>query len=385
MKNHVRILLIVAALGSAAKAAPFLAIGDGAELFVTGALGIRSDDNIFLAADTVDPVTKKSLKVDDIIFDINPGVELTFGKNAPLSGALTLVDAFSNYSDRTNLNTNLFSADFRGAYEDAKLKLKFNTGYHELNQNTVDVQGLTRRNEFVIGSSGEVAVSPLTSISAGVNFNHTNYRRTNYGDSDDLNVPVNFYYKWTPKLDLSAGYRYRTYETTIGLDSTDHFFNVGARGEFSPKLTGQMAIGVNTRKFGSGATTGTVKSGDTETLPGVDASFTYAITPKTGLQFGASNDYGTAPQGQQQKNLSFYGNASIAFDANWSFNGGLSYRAIDYYTRTDDYFEGTVGASYLVNTYVKLTASYVHRNNDSDLAASTFKNNVFSLAASLRY
>lgn len=377
MKNYARIALTVAALGSAAKAAPFLAIGDGAELFVTGALGIRSDDNIFLADD--------SKKIDDIIFDINPGVEITFGKNAPLTGSLTLVDAFANYSDNTNLNTNLFTGDFRAAYDDQKLKIKFNVGYHELNQNTADTQGLIRRDEFVIGTTSEVAVSPLTSVAAGVNFNHLNYKRKGYGDSDDLNVPVNFYYKWTPKLDLSLGYRYRNYETTVGLDSVDHFFNIGARGEFSPKLTGQLAVGVNTRKFGSGTTTGTIKSGDTETLPGLDASFTYAISPKSTLQFGASNDYGSAPQGQQQKNLSFYGNVNIAFDANWSFNGGLSYRGIDYYTRTDDYFEGTLGATYLVNTYVKITGGYVYRSNDSDLAASNFKNNVFSIAASLRY
>lgn len=366
MKKFARIFLVTATLGTAANAAPFLAIGDGAELFVTGTLGVRADDNIFLT-------TKAT---SDTIFDINPGAEITFGKDAALKGALTLVDSFANYSDNSNLNTNLFAADFRANYEDGKLKLKFNTGFHELNQNAPDIQGLTRRDQFVAGTGAEVEISQITSVSAGVNFDHTNYKRRGYGDSDDLSVPINIFYKWTSKVDLSLGYRYRSYETTVGLDSTDHYFNVGARGEFTPKLTGQFSVGINRREL---------SNGDSKTLPGLEASFTYALTPKTTLQAGASNDYGTSPQGQQQKNLSLNGGVSINLSEQWSVNGGLSLRRINYYTRTDDYFEGTLGASYIVNTYVKLNAAYVYRNNSSKLSGGEFTNNVFSIAASLRY
>ncbi len=370
MKNIARIALFTAALGTAAQAAPFLAIGDGAELFVTGTLAVRADDNIFLS----------NKATSDTIFDINPGVEITFGKNAQLQGALTLVDSFANYSDNSSLNTNLFSGDLRAHYEDGKLKLKFNTGFHELNQNAVDIRGLTRRDQFVIGTGAEVEISEITSVAAGVNFDHTYYkgkeRKKGYGVSDDLSVPVNFYYKWTPKIDLSAGYRYRNYETTVGKDSTDHFFNVGARGEFTPKLTGQFAVGVTTRKFeGNGS----------ETLPGFEGNLTYALTPKTTLQFGASNDFGTTPQGQQQKNLSFNGSVLINLNEQWSVNGGISSRSINYYTRTDDYVEGNLGAGYIVNAYVKLNAAYVYRSNSSKLPGGDFTNNVFSVAANFRY
>lgn len=366
MKNLARIALVSAAFGTAASAAPFLSIGDGAELFVTGTLGVRADDNIFL---TDKPVS-------DTIFDINPGVEITFGKDAALKGSLTLVDSFANYSDNSNLNTNLFTGDFRAGFDDGKLKLKFNSGYHELNQNAPDIKGLTRRDEFVIGTSAEVEVSQITSAAAGVDFNHTNYKRSGYGDSDTLTVPINFYYKWTEKIDLSAGYRYKDYQTTIGQDSTDHYFNVGARGEFTPKLSGQFSVGVTTRDLAVGGS---------KTLPGFDASLTYALTPKTTLQVGGSNDFGTSPQGAQQKNLSFNGSVTVNLDDQWSANAGLTSRTVDYYTRTEDYMEGTIGASYIVNTYVKLTGSYTYRNNSSPLAGGDFTNNVFSISASLRY
>lgn len=394
MKNYARIALLTAAIGTAANAAPFLAIGDGAELFVTGTLGVRVDDNIFLANSTKSAAIGPG-EVDDTIFDINPGLELTFGKNSTLKGSLTLVDAFANYTDNSSLNTNLFSGDFRSNYDDGKMKLKFNTGFHELNQNDAVNQGLVRRNQFVIGTSGEVEVSQITSVSAGVNFDHLQYRRAGYGNSDDLSVPLNFYYKWTPKIDLSVGYRYRNYETTApgGADSVDHYFNVGARGEFSPKLTGQFTVGVNTRKF-----TSTVEKKDkTETLPGIDGSLTYELSPKTTLTFGAGNDYGTSPQGFQQKNFNLRTGATLALNEQWSLNGGLSFRSIEYYepvinnnvvsvpSHTDDYIEGTLGATYIVNTYVKITGGYTYRSNDSDIIRSDFKNSVFSIAASVRY
>ena len=367
MKNYLRIALTTVALGTTVSAAPFLAIGDGAELFVTGTLGVRADDNIFL--------TDKA--TSDTIFDLNPGVEITFGKDAALKGALTLVDSFANYSDNSNLNTNLFTGDFNAGFDDAKLKLKFNAGFHELNQNAPDIRGLTRRDQFVIGSGAEVEISQITSVAAAVDFDHTNYKRAGYGDTDTLTVPLNFYYKWTQKTSLSAGYRYKDYQTTVGLDSSDHYFNVGARGAlFAEKLTGEFTVGVTTREFSRGGN---------ETLPGFEAKLTYEITPKTSLQLGGSNDFGTSPQGAQQKNLAFSAGLNTKLDDQWSLNGSLSTRNIDYYSRTEDYLEGSVGASYTVNAYVKIAGSYTYRNNSSPLAGGDFTQNVFSLSASLRY
>ncbi len=367
MKKTIRLALFSAVLGAPAYAAPFMAIGDGAELFLTGSLGVRADDNIFLSGN----------EESDLIFDVAPGVDLTFGKDAQLKGSVTLSHTWSNYSDNSGLNTNLFNGDFVTRYDDGKLKLGFNAGYHELNQNSVDVRGLVRRDVFSAGGNAEVEISQITSVGGGVAFNHENYKRTGYTDSDSLTVPVDFYYKWTPKVDLSFGYRFRDYQVdTIGQDSTDHFFNIGARGEFSPKLTGTFKVGLNTRELDRG--------GDDSQL-GVDASFAYEISPKTSLQVGASNDFGTSPQGIQQENTTLNGMITTKISEEWNVNFGLSWRGIDYGTRTDDYLEGQLGTSYIVNANVRIVGAYVYRDYSSDLAGSEFKNNVFSVAANFRY
>lgn len=347
-----------------------MAIGDGAELFLTGSLGVRSDDNIFLSKDAE----------SDLIFDIAPGVDLTFGKNAQLQGGLTLAHTFSNYADNSSLNTNLFTGDFVSRYDDGKMKLGLNASFHELNQNTVDVRpstkGLVRRDVFAVGANTEVEVSQITAVGAGVQFAHEDYKRRGFTDSDSLTVPVDFFYKWTPKTDVSVGYRYRDYQVDLGRDSTDHFFNIGARGEFTPKLTGKFAVGVNTRKLDGG--------GD-DTQLGLDASFGYEISPKTNFQFGAAKDFGTGPRGEQQKNTTLNGLLTTKISEVWSLNAGLGWRAINYGSRTDDYFEGQLGAAYIISANIRLVGAYTYRDYSSKIGASEFKNNVFSVAANFRY
>jgi hypothetical protein len=375
MKNLIRLTLATVSLGACSYAAPFMAIGDGAELFLTGNLGVRADDNIFLAQNAE----------SDVIFDIAPGVDITFGKDAQMKGALTLSDAFANYSDNSDLNTQLFQADFFTRYDDGKLKLGFNVGYHEFNQNTVDARlagALVRRDNFTAGGNTEVEISQLASVGAGVSFNHDNYKRVGFTDSESLEVPLDFYWKWTPKVDVSLGYRYRDYKVDTGSDSTNHFFNIGARGEFSPKLTGKFAVGWNRQKLDVG--------GDQD-LFGLDSSFAYEISPKTSLQFGATNDFGTSPQGQQQKNLTANGMVTTKVSEEWSVNAGLSWRNIAYSRSAglppheDDFWEGQIGTAYVVNANVRIVGTYIYRKYNADIRTSEFKNNVFNVAANFRY
>jgi hypothetical protein len=361
-----RFLLVAAISGTSGIAAPFLAVGDGAELFVTGSLGVRSDDNIFLG----------STEVDDVIIDFDPGLDLTFGNNALLQGSLTLVERFSSYADNSSLNTNLFSGNLNAQYDDGKLKLQFNLGHNELNQNSPDIRGLTRRDVSTLGGGAEIAISQKTRLSGGFDYRHEDYKRTGYTDSDSTTVPLTLYYEFTPKIDLSLGYRYREYQVSIGSDSKDHFVSVGARGEFTPKLSGKFAIGVNNRDLATGR--------DISNL-GLDSSFTYSITPKTSIDVYASNDFGTTPQGQQQRNFRLGGNLTINPSEEWNFNVGLSYRGINYGTRTDDYVEGQIGGTYVVNAMFRVIGGFSHRKNSSDLSFNEFSNNVFTVGVNLRY
>lgn len=380
MKKIAHLLTISALLTSGAYAAPFLTVGDGAEIFLTGTLGVRADSNVFLAPDT----TKSR---SDTVVEAAPGLQLVFGNSASLQGTWSVSENFLSYADHSDLNTSLFSTNFTANFTDGKSKGSIILGFNESDQNQVSDLGgnqvldfLIHRKSTTAGVNGEVSISEKTSIGVGIQYDKTDYTRAGFADAEVAAVPVNVYYEVTPKVDLSVGYRYRETWMQFGEDSKDNFFNVGARGQFTPKLNGQITVGVNQRDFSH--------HGD-ETLFGVDSSLTYAVSPKSTLQFGVSNDFDTNSQAQQQKNFAIRASASTEISDQWSVNSGLSYRAINYYeatpARTDDYLEAQVGATYVVNANIRITGSYVYRNNRSDLATSKFDDNVLSITANFRY
>lgn len=376
MMNKLRLLAISAVVATTVQAAPFLAIGDNAELFLTGTLGVRTDSNIFLSPNAR----------SDTIIDINPGVELVFGNASAVKGSLSFTESFANYSSHSDLNSNLASTSFYAGIEDGKSKGSVSIRYSQLNQNTVDTVGgvnkdaLARRNVLGMGANAEISATEKTSVGAGVQYDKTDYLRAGYSDQETVAVPVNYFYELTPKLDVSVGYRYRRTWQQIGEDSTDHFYNVGVRGELTPKLSGTINVGIEQRHF---------THLENQTLPGIDSSLTYAATPKVSLQLGVSNDFDSNAQGQQQKNLSFRGSGSFMIADEWSVTTALTYRVIDYIkltpARSDDYFEGQIGVTYQVNNVIRVSGALAYRSNTSDLTSAEFDGTVVSLSASFRY
>ncbi|MCC6416528.1 MAG: outer membrane beta-barrel protein [Opitutaceae bacterium] len=369
MKHHLRLLAISLAAASAAYSAPFLAVGDGAELFLTAGLGVRADDNVFM-----DPN-----EVDDVIFDISPGVELVFGQGTQTTGSFSYTESISRYSDNDNLNAELSSLRFNSNHDDGKTKFSAQASFNQLNQNTVDnrsVGVLSRRDVTSVNLGGETSVSGKSKIGARAVYNNDDYKRAGFNDLKTFEIPVNYYYAVTSKVDLSLGARYRTSEVQNGVDSKDTFFRVGARGEFSPNVTGSVQVGAGQRDFDGGRS---------EDIFDLDAALSVALSPKSTLNLNASNDFGVSGQGQEQKNFTLGGNISTKVSDALSFRAGLTYRKIDYYSREDDYVEGNLGLDYIVNQNVSITGGYTYRSNDSVLAAGNFTNNVFSLAANLRY
>lgn len=368
MKNCIRLFALSVLAASAAYSAPFLAVGDGAELFLTGTLGVRADDNIFL----------QSTKVDDVIFDIAPGVDLTFGKGSITQGHFSYVETISRYSQNSDLNTELAALNFASNYNDGKNTFNAAAGYNQLNQNTVDIRGATliRRDVTTASANVEVSASAKSKVGVGAAYSDTDYKPAGFSDLTTFEVPLNYYYAVTSKVDMSVGFKYRKSEVQGAVDSNDYLYRVGARGEFTPKVNGSLMVGYGQRDLDSG--------GDKSML-NLEGVLNIALTAKSTLQLNASNDFGVAAAGNQQKTLSLGGVLISKISDQLQTRLGLTYLANDYYTRTDDYIEAQVGVDYTVSNNITISGAYAHRNNSSDISAAEFNNNVFSLSANFRY
>ena len=388
MKKIIHHLALVGSIGSVAFAAPFLALGDSAELFVTADSNVAYNDNVLLS--------QKDRELTDTIFTVIPGLDMKYGKDSAVKGDIFANSTLTSYADHVNLNNQLLGTGATSAYEGERVKLKANASFNERDQATVDNaaalannQGkLLEHHDTAAGLSGEFHYSEKISFGTGVDFTNTDYKSSNAVEQKTYSVPVNVYYELTPKVDVSTGMTYtRTELAGVAANQADlydaYYYNVGARGAFTPKLSGTFSVGYNTRN-------GNVGPDENGSL-GSKASLAYAYSEKTQLTLGVNRDFANATSGgssYQTTDLTL--GASSALTVDWRVNAALTYRTMEYANSnpsfTNDYLEASVGATYTINEYLTAGASYVNRSQTSDLGAtSEFSNNLVTLSLSARY
>jgi polysaccharide biosynthesis protein VpsM len=372
---RVLVIVAIAALLPTTRVTAFDAVGDDAELFATGLASAAYNDNIFLS--------HTNAKSDDV-FDLVPGLSYEFGKRAAdWTGQLAFNEDFQIFSsDGGALNNEFANAVFWTKYDDSKTKLNFDASFHQADQAEVGIQNvpfLVNRDLYHADGTGEWQVTDKSSVGTGLIYDDTDYRHVGFDSWQWTEVPVNYYYKFEPKLDLSAGFRFR--DNTLGsggLDSDDYYYNIGARGEFTPLLTGQFDVGYDVQELQTKGTQGGL---------GADSSFTLAATEKTSVTFGVTRDYAYAPGGSVYLDSGGYAAFNSALDTQWSVNGRFGYDLNSYTltTQRDNIYSGKMGISYAFSTCLTFAGSYTYSEDSSNVTADSFTNNIFSVSASLHY
>jgi hypothetical protein len=378
-------LAAVALIASTATA--ITRLGENAELFLTGTLGARTDDNIFLG--DLD-------EVDDTILEVAPGVELVFGQGARLNGRLRLAETFVRYLDNSDLDDELFTGEFLSGYDDGKWKFDLELSYDQLNESTRDVRGagvvfneLINRDALHGAVNALLSVSDKTSAGLGFTYEETSYDTTapGYLDIEEFSVPFNYFYAIGEKVDLSAGVRFRDTALSGGAgDSRDFYYNLGARGDFTPKFSGTVSVGYNQRELDAG--------GDESAL-GAEAKLKYLITEKTSLGLNVLNDFTTSAEGVSQKTFAVTPSVGTRFGEQWDGALSVSFQRIEYFSgRDDDYVDGRASLGCRLNENATVRVGYLYRKNESNLRvldslgrtrSPEFTNQQISLTAVLRF
>ena len=381
MTTKRRLALLSSLAATPAFAAPFLAIGDNAELYLTARTEARYEDNVTFASGLPgDPV------IEDTAFEFVPGAQLLFGKNSLTTGSLTFFERFLRYADESRFNDDLANVNFKATYEGAKLRLVSDASFRQLNQNTGDENvpnSLVRRDVTDIGVAGELSATEKSKVGVGARYNKTDYRDTGFGvDREIYIIPVNYYFAITPKVDLSAGIQYTVNDIHAANEDSDQiYYNVGARGDFTAKLTGSFSVGYSTRN---------PEEGDDDSTVGVRAGLVYLYSLKTQFTLDLSNDFASASNGSGQEVSSISFGVKSAISPGLVATASLGYKKIDYLDtalddRKDDYITALVGFTYTVNQYMSVDVYYNYLDNSSDVDAAEFEANLFSVAANFRY
>jgi hypothetical protein len=373
--------------GSISSPQPLIPLGDNGSVAVSADLGVRRDSNIFLG---------DANKVAATIYSATPGIEANYGQNTLAHMNADYRESFNRYSDHAAPGVSLASTDAAFGYDDGTLKIGLNGDYNQLYQNNIGILSITgteliRSNVTDFGGTFESGLFSKFAAGVGATYNRVEYTNVpGLFGSKTVNVPFNLYYSITPKVDLSTGY---TYSELIpddnGLRSKGGYYNVGARGNFTARLTGGITAGYEVQR-----TPGVAKTGDL----GLTGNLNYEITPKTSATLALTRDFATSAQGQVLKNGSYSLGVTSDMSNRWQLGVAATYRTLDYgpelYAfeqqllathRIDDYWEASFKLSFILTRWMSMNATYVLRNNRSTLPGVEFSDDVFGLDVLLHY
>lgn len=362
---------------STAMASPLISVGDNGAIFFNSSATIQWDDNIFLDANN---------KEEDFVFILSPGLEFSAIDSRDVSLNVLYREDFYIYSDNSRLDYNASRVDGNLRYDSEVLELRAGASLLQSRQNTQDANipgGQVRRTVLSGNVNGEYAFSDIFSVGLGFSVRDTDYRNQSLRDNTVYTVPVDIFYRVTPLTSLSFGYRYRhsDIQSNSTGDTNDHFFNVGARGEFTPALSGRVFAGYQYRDFDNISSIDGFSFG---------SDLDYVFSPLVSGTLRLERDYRINSGGGTIEATGGSFRLNYVVDPKVTLNGGISYYYHDYRRgsyegRRDDYLVLNLGGNYRLNEFTTLSANYRLRDNDSNRNLSEFTNNTVSVTASVRY
>ncbi|MGC6456549.1 MAG: outer membrane beta-barrel protein [Coraliomargaritaceae bacterium] len=385
---------------------PLYTFNEWADLYFDGNATVSWDSNIFR-----DEYEEES----DLTYILSPGLELNLGRGLS-SYDMTVRTSydFISYQENDQLDKNNFHINTSGVYRGSRLDLSGRLGYDE-NQITSGEDNMRRMMievEDVNGKiNGEYRLNPKFSFGAGAHYFDRSYAadtRNELADRNHLRFPFDLFYEWTPKVDLSAGYTYKAGEIDDhqrgdtrfgGYDTTEHFFNVGARGNFFPKLSGFFKVGyrVQDREDSyninkDGDRTRIDRGRGSGGLVGIDSGLTWNPTQKSTHNIVLERDFGVGGEGTTTEVSRIRIDSSYSLNPRWSASSNLGYTLRDYQARggenrnrEDNQYLLGLGLNYTAPDYWRFSGGYSYQNNDSSREGYSYDNHHFYLTAQLRY
>lgn len=368
-------LLGVFTLGLALPRAPALLNIDGSrnQLFVFGSVAFGYNSNVF----------SDSTSRADYTITTDAGVELKRRAGIIAVNATAKVDYvyYGKYSDESAVNPS-FHIEFNKTTGRTTGAITVNAFRESRSDSAVNLR--TSSWNFPLDLSLKYPINDKFYVTSSTSYLQRRYSdRTRLANYSDYTEGLDLFYVYTSKLDLVGGYRIRVSKTSLGNDSTDHWFNVGATGALFAKLNGSIRLGYQIRATGG-------SGGERFNNANASGSLNWPVTRKLGLTGSINRDFNTIATGASVDSTSVALHASYNFTRKFEFGAGVGYGRNDFLghnqpPRIDDFFSFDVSARYKMNEHLSLGASYVYFRNRSNLSFSEFSRQGFSFDIASRY
>ncbi len=365
-----RILLVSTLLAAAPSQALLNIDGTKNQIFVFGGVGFSHNSNIFSQRDGE----------GDYSITAHAGAELKRRAGIIAVDSTVRVDyvRYGEFTDENAWNPN-FSVNFQKSTGRTTGSLKLSAYRESRSDSAINLR--TNSWNVPVEFSLRYPINEKLYVTST-----TGYLRRTYSDSQvllnyaDYSEALDLFYVYTSKLDLFAGYRFRSSRTSDARRSLDHWFNLGATGGLFSKMTGTVRFGYQVRD---------VRGDDQYSQFNASASVNWPITRKLMLSLQGARDFSTIATGTSVDTTTAALNAIYTYNSKLDVTATLSAGRNKFLNETtprrDTFYSWEVSSHYRMNDHLQLGASYTYLKNWSSFALADFENHGFSFDISSRY
>jgi len=296
--------------------------------------------------------------------------------------SLSLVEGFYFYFERSDENDQLSVLNATAGVNGARSSADLSVSFEQLRQNTRDIRflgSLVRRDQLDVKLTGRYEFSPKTAMAAGVEYGTEDFKVTGFGDLRRTQFPIDLSFEVSPRLDVTVAHQLQESQRS-GFEARfrDHFLNVGAQGELTPKVSGSLRVGLTRRDASPG--------GSEDTL-GLDGTLSWEISPKVRVETGLSRDFASSSltgETYRRTELSVRGSYEVALAWSAGATGRLEYARYAR-GRKDDLSTGSLFVRYQPGKTFGFSAEWTYEFNHSNAAFARFEQNTISVTAMFQY
>jgi hypothetical protein len=340
------------------------------------------DDNVFV----------QPRKSWDWISHIAPSLSYVRGdSDAPNANYLSFFyqPTFLIYAHNMGENTVEQNVNVQYAYTFTKLRLGLQQQYQKLADATVDANDIVKRSVYTTTATADYDYNDRLSLHLIGTQCITNYDDQFRPDTNEWTLNTYFLYSITPKLQLGFGPEVGFLDEAFAPNQTYEQLLAHLIYQATGKITISLSVGGEDRQYQNGP-------GD-EITPVFDLRGDYQMTDATSFYIdGHAETYSSATQNDQNyEDEAIQGGVRQRFLQKFfvTVSGGYDhsdYRNLTTATanfphRTDDYYFGKAGVSWVPNNWLTVSGSYQYSTDDSTIAFARFNDNQYSLACELKY
>lgn len=345
------------------------------EIFVTGSAGVGYDSNLF-ATNGGEGDTSYNASLD-IEYQRKAGM---LGVNADLGWRFSQFDKFS---DESFANPQFTGAITKGG---GRTTGSLTVGAKRENRADTAINLRTESWNYNAELALRYPVIERYSLAGTFGYGRRDFTdNTSLVDIDTYSASGDLQYAINSERNFTAGYRFRTTNTSAETTDRDHALLFGVNGKIIPKLNGDVRMGFQRRYVDR--TTGADESHNSLTA---SASVVWAINGRFSLTGSASRDFMTIATDASVETTTLGVDAQYALNSKTTAFAGVNYTHLRFLDtgsagRSDDGVGFSAGAARVVNDHLKIVASYSYSTNWSTLALSDFNRHVFSLNVTSRW